>query len=320
MNSRRFHGLGRVSRVSLATLVVGLGLLVTPAHADMPTPAGTSNATEAENFKRRGDELFDASRHEDAIAFYTQSYALSPNPALLYNRGRSYEALGRNPEALMDLEQFSRTAPAEIRAKVPGIDKLIADVRARVAELEIACNVPGARLVVRDRVMGTLTGEVLRLNAGVARIELTAAGFYPFTTTVELKSNARARVDATLHRVSAEQGLLVLRGPKLARVSLDGKDLGQPPVERALTAGEHQVILRQDGFEDAHKVIVVAAGKRAEVDIAMRPTPPFYARAWFWGVAGAVAAGAVTAVVLANTSRPADSGTLGQVSGPLVRF
>ena len=302
----------------LAALV--LPTLSAPAWADQPTPPGTDNATEAARFKRRGDEMFDASRHEDAVAFYTQSYALAPNPALLYNRGRSYEALGRYPEALVDLEQFSRTAAPELRAKVAGIDKLVADVRGRVAELVIVCNVPGARLVVRDRVLGVVTGAPLHVNAGTAQIEVTLDGHFPFTTVVDLAGGGVTKVRANLYPTRAEEGLLVIRGPQRARVYLDGRDLGQPPVERSAAVGEHQVVMKQEGFEDTHKVVMVAAKKRSEVELSMSATSPFYARAWFWGVVGVAAAGAVTAIVLVNTTRPADTGTLGQVSGPLLTF
>ncbi len=291
-----------------------------PARADEPPPAGATNASEAANFKRRGDELFDSSRHEDAIKLYTQAYALAPDPAVLYNRGRSFEALGRYPEALIDLEQFSRTAAPALRAKVAGIDKLIADVRARVSELEVACNVAGARVVVREHVLGAVAGQRLKVNAGLAKIEVWSEGYEPFSTSVDLKGGGFTRVEATLLPKAAQAGFLVVRGPRGARVLLDGADVGQPPVERPLRAGEHRVVVRQEGFDDAERSVVVVTGKRAELEVTLTQKPAFYTRGWFWGAVGAVAAGSVAAIVIANTSRPVEEGTLGQVRGPLVRF
>ena len=303
-----------------ALLVLSLSSAPLAAYADLPPPAGTSNEVEAERFKRRGDEMFDALRHEEAITFYTQSYALNPNPALLYNRGRSKEALGRFPEALVDLEQFSRTAPAEVRAKVPGIDKLVADVRSRVAELVVSCNVPSARIVVRERVMGNVAGETLRLAAGEARVDVTLEGYYPFTKTVDLKGGTATRIEVVLYPSRPEEGLLVVRGPLKAQVFVDDRNLGQPPVERPISAGEHRVSMRQDGYDDAGKMVIVAPKRRTEIELSPTPRAPFYAKGWFWGVTAAVVSGTVAAILVANSSASPDSGTLGQVSGPLVRF
>lgn len=291
-----------------------------PARADQPPPVGATNADEAAKLKQRGDELFDSSRHEDAISFYTQAYALTSDPAVLFNRGRSFEALGRYPEALADLEQFSRTAPPALRAKVAGLDKLVTDVRARVADLEIVCNVPGARVVVRERVLGAVAGQHLKVNAGPTKLEVSFDGYHAFTTLIDLKGGALTRVEATLFPKKAEEGLLVVRGPRAARVFLDGADVGQPPVERPLRTGDHRVVLKQDGFDDADKAVFVSAGKRVELEVTMTQKPAFYTRGWFWGVVGAVAVGSAAVIVIANTTRPVEDGTLGQVRGPLVSF
>jgi len=290
------------------------------AHAAEPAGDASANESESAKLKQKGDEAFDALRHEDAITFYTQAYALSPNPALLYNRGRSKQALGRFPEALVDLEQFSRTAPPEVRAKVPGIDKLVADVRSRVGDLVVTCDVPGARLVVRDRVMGQVTGETYHLNTGEARIDVSLEGYYAFTKTVDLRGGQVTRVEVALHPSRPAEGLLVVRGPLRASVLVDGVNLGQPPVERPLLVGEHRVVVHQEGYDDAEKSVILTTHARTEIELQPTAKPPLYAKPLFWGVVTAVAVGAVAVLVIANTQSSPDTGTLGQVSGPLVRF
>jgi hypothetical protein len=313
----------RAIALTLALVLASVSLgETTTAHAAEPAgdASATANEVESAKLKQKGDEAFDALRHEDAITFYTQAYALSPNPALLYNRGRSKQALGRFPEALVDLEQFSRTAPPEVRAKVPGIDKLVADVRARVGDLVVTCDVPGARLVVRDRVMGPVTGETYHLNTGEARIDVSLEGYYAFTKTVDLRGGQVTRVEVTLHPSRPAEGLLVVRGPLRATVLVDGVNLGQPPVERPLLVGEHRVVVHQDGYDDAEKSVVLTAHARTEIELQPTAKPPLYAKPLFWGVVTAVAVGVVAVVVIANTKASPDTGTLGQVSGPLVRF
>lgn len=311
----------RAISLTLSLVLASLSLAEAKvAHAAEPAGDASANESESAKLKQKGDEAFDALRHEDAIQFYTQAYALSPNPALLYNRGRSKQALGRFPEALVDLEQFSRTAPPEVRAKVPGIDKLVADVRSRVGDLVVTCDVPGARLVVRDRVMGQVTGETVHLNAGEARIDVSLEGYYAFTKMVDLRGGQVTRVEVTLHPSRPAEGLLVVRGPLRASVLVDGQNLGQPPVERPLLVGEHRVVVHQDGYDDAEKSVVLTTHARTEIELHPTSKPPLYAKPLFWGVVTAVAVGTVAVLVIANTQASPDTGTLGQVSGPLVRF
>src|SRR5438309_981107 len=80
--------------------------------------------------KRAGDAAFDEKRYEDAITVYTQAYIEEPDPALLYNRGRAHQALGRHVRALQDFEAFRRAASPALLAKVPALDGLISAMRA----------------------------------------------------------------------------------------------------------------------------------------------------------------------------------------------
>jgi len=98
-------------------------------------------AADALDLKRRGDEALVSVRPADALALYKQSYALKADPALLYNMGRAYQALDDLPSALDQLEQFEQAAPPETRARVPGLSKLIGDVRKSVATIAVAADV-----------------------------------------------------------------------------------------------------------------------------------------------------------------------------------
>ena len=57
----------------------------------------------------------DSARPADALRAYNEAYALEPQPALLYNRGRAHMALEQFPEALQQLLQFREQAPPELR-------------------------------------------------------------------------------------------------------------------------------------------------------------------------------------------------------------
>jgi tetratricopeptide (TPR) repeat protein len=236
--------------------------------ADPEAPRAAANDTEirANQHKAAGDAALDERRYDDAVAAYSASYALVQDPVLLYNRGRAYIELHRNPEALADLEAFQRSAPAAVRARVPDLPGLVAAVRARVARLVITCNVAGARVAIRDRAVGVTPLGEIGLELGPAKIEIQAEGFVPFQKTVVLGSGV-SHVDATL---VSRTGTLVIRAPAGAVVAIDGESVGSAPVERIVSAGPHAVVVRA-GDEAESRTIDVGVAERKEVEIIQAP-------------------------------------------------
>src|SRR5215212_6386311 len=76
--------------------------------AETPPADGVSDELRAEAaaHKKSGDEAMDTFRFADALAAYTDAYAITKDTALLYNMGRALQALNRFPEALDKLEAF----------------------------------------------------------------------------------------------------------------------------------------------------------------------------------------------------------------------
>src|SRR5258706_3080976 len=154
-----------------------LPLAPRPSIAQGVAPPATTDARAAD-LKQRGDAAMDSLRYGEAVDAYARAYALTKDPALLYNRGRALQALGDFPAALEALEGFDASANAELRARVPKLGELLTEVRARVASLALTCNVPGARVLLRDKVVGTTPFRgPLRFTAGPANLEVIAEGY-----------------------------------------------------------------------------------------------------------------------------------------------
>jgi PEGA domain len=303
-------------------LIVSLFVVVAMALAFAP-PANAQDAARAAEQRKRADELMDSYKYTEALDLYAQSYATTKDPALLYNMGRGHEALGQYPEALEKLERFERDATPELRAKVPGLAQRIADVRAHVSTLLIHANVPGARVLLSNRALGTtpLPGPI-KANAGRATVEVLADGYQPFRQEIELKGGASATIEANL--VSRDtSAVLRVQSPTVgAEVEIDGKPAGTVPAEIVLAAGSHPVVVHKGGYETASTSVVVSAGEHRTISIPLDSSKAITQRWWFWtGIGVIVVAGAVTTYALL-TERPADKGTYppGQVAGPLVRF
>jgi tetratricopeptide (TPR) repeat protein len=253
----------------------------------------------------------DTLHYDEALAYYRKSYDLFPNAALLYNEGRVHQARGEYPEALVALARFDSEAPPELKARAVGLVGLIAEIRSHVGVLDLACNVGGAQVLVRGRIVGTTPfDQPVKLNAGKPAVHVEREGFYPYDREIDLPGDTVTRVSVEL-KAKERAGVVSIRAPgEPATVSVDGRPSGMTPLELALDSGSHALILRRPGYDDLRTSVVVAAGQRRDVELSLARTKPVYARWWFWAGAGAVVAGgaALTAALLVD--RAHGTGTL----------
>jgi hypothetical protein len=308
-------------------IVAGIALSSGPAFAQparAPTPttdAGT--AARAAELKKRGDDAMDTGHPADALGAYAQAYEISKDPALLYNQGRALQALERYPEALQKLEVFDSIAPLELRAKVPGLNDLLVDLRAHVTTLAVTCDVAGAQVRLNDRPIATTPlAAPLKVNAGHAVIDVVADGYRPFRRELDLPGNGLATVEAKLVS-KVHSGVLIVQSTVTgAEVVVDGTMAGQVPVEVPVEAGQHNVVLRHEGYEPTKTTALVAAGERKTVTLALEAQKTILQRWWFWTGVGVVVVGGVVLTYALLTERGADRGSIapGQVSSGLIRF
>jgi hypothetical protein len=310
-----------------AIAAFSIASVVAPGVAFGQPARGTSRRAPedpAAALKRQGDEAMDALRYDDAIAAYTKAYELSGMPAAVYNRGRVHQARGEYVLAMDDLERFAREATPELRARVPELDALRSELAAKIAVVTIVSNVQNARVIVRGVEVGTtpLNGA-LRLDGGRARIEVTAAGQQPYTQEVELPGGKESTITATLQPIS-DRGILVVRASTATGVvKVDGRTVGDAPVEVEVPAGTHMLTMHRDGYEDASTSAVIGVGERKEVSLRLESSPTIFQRWWFWTGVGVVVAGGAALTAALLVEKKADSGDgfePQQVRGPLMRW
>jgi hypothetical protein len=306
---------GHSRRVAFVVLLLAAAdSWATPCHADepvAPSPAPEApNVTRAKERKLEGDRAMDSLRYTDALAAYNESYTLNPEPALLYNLGRTLEALDRLPEALEKLELFRTSAPAGLLAKVPGLKDRIANIQKRISQLTIKVNVEGARILVRELVAGKSPLEKpLVLKAGKASVLIEADGYFPYQANVELPGGGGYVLDAQLSS-KEKVGRLVVRAPKTnVSVSIDGRSVGQAPLETLADAGTHKILARHPDHSDYATTVIVKAGEERTVMVTLGD-PPVYKRWWFWTTVGAVVVGGTVATIVVLSERAPDRGDI----------
>jgi hypothetical protein len=290
-------------------------------QAPTPVPAAPQDpdpAARARDLKKSGDAAMDSLRFADAYAAYSDTYAITLDPALLYNMGRALQALNRFPEALSKFEAFDTTASPELKQRVPRLAGLIADIRKRVSTVMVKTNVNGARILVRNTVAGKAPMESpLKLVSGKAEIEVEAEGYFPFRDVVELPGGGSLLIDARLFSRSTNGIVSVRASAPGSEVYVGEKRAGIAPIEMNVALGTHKIMVRNPDYRDFETSVVVAAGERKEVSATLLP-PSIASRWWFWTSIGAgLAAGAAITVVVLSEGPP-DRGDIdpGQITAP----
>ena len=307
----------RVQTFVAALFAVSLVFASANAHAD-PKPAGGAAAAaaadaekKAADLKADGDRLLSDKKFVEALDAYDKSFALVPNPALHFNRGRALQFLARYPEALAYLERFMKEASDDLKSKVPGLADLVKEVSGKVATLDLTANVSGGRILVGGKDVGqTPMSSPLRVNAGKTVIEVIADGYFPFKKEVDLGGNATTKLDAQLASRDSFGFLVVKSTIASSSVSIDGKSIGLVPAEAALSAGTHPVVVSHEGYDDAATQVVLKAGERKELLLDPVKGTPVTGKWWFWTIIGVVAIGGATAatVIALTTERAAPTG------------
>jgi hypothetical protein len=302
----------------VAAIAIPFSLSSRDAAAD-PTPEAVAKAAQ---LKELGNAAMDHLNHQQALAYYAEAYGLTQDPALLFNKGRALEGLGDLPGALAAQEEFAAKASPELKQKVPGLDKLIEDLRARVAVLELHVTPPDAEVRANDRVLGAASAKTFQLNAGSVKLHIAKEGFFPVDRDVTLQGGRTTVLDITMNS-KADRGVIAVRSPiSGALVQIDGTSLGMVPTEAPVVPGTHRVQLTHDGYHPSDSTAVVAAGERKEVNVQLEAIEPIYKKWWFWTGVGVVVAGGVAITIAALSERSPDKGTIdpGQVSTGFIRF
>jgi len=158
---------------------------------------------------------------------------------------------------------------------------------------------PNAKVILDGKAVGSTPYEA-RLAVGTHRVEVRGMdGKRRLERKVTVRPGARVELEARPAPQAA--ALRVASRPPGAEVLVDGRALGQTPLERALPLGAHRLALRLEGYRVHEQDVRVEEGG-AEVTATLEPVaavpPPLPARPrrrlWTWiATGGAVVLAAV---------------------------
>jgi len=214
--------MGFLDRFACAAMVLALSAPVLAQPADK----------RAAELKKQGDALVHASKFREALQKYDESFAIDPNPAIHYNRGRALQGLQDFPAALDELERFVATAPPDLKSKVPNLDKTMAEIASHVATLVVRCEVAGANVTIGDKSAGTTPMLPLRTVPGDVTITVTAPGYVVFTENRTLAGGETTTVEAKLRKAATEPVASNAPEPTPCDAEATPKPEAPPPVAR----------------------------------------------------------------------------------------
>lgn len=279
----------------IAALSLLLAIPIAPSVAQAGAPE------ESAALKLQADEAFDARRYAAALRHYEAALAKDRDARLHYNIAQSLSALERYPEALVAYQAFIAEAPAGTlnEAQQAQLFALVEELKGKLARIDVRCAVPGARILVRGKTVGTTPlGSAVVVNAGTAKVEAIAEGYEPFEATLELGGASTRRVDVALRRVDFTGVAAVRANVAGARVFIDGAPAGVAPVRARLKQGTHVVEVRAADHDTQRRTVSVEATKSVDVTVMLERTPDRTLTYLGFGMgAVGVAAGTVTGIL-----------------------
>lgn len=306
MLHRPFTSRDCIRPLRVFALLLASGLLIAEPGFAQSAPSDPI----AQTLKASGDRAMVEARFDDALDAYTKALAVQPSAALHYNRGRALQGLGRNAEALGELELFERQATPDLLTAVPGLSDLLSTVRAHVAELSIKVVPPGATLRIDGTTVPLPLEAPLRFDPRDVSVVIEADGYVPLRVTLALAGGERRELRPRLQRRDTTAVLRVRSTIVGADVVLDGKQLGTAPLEVRLRPGTHRLDLRHPDYRVSNTQVVLRSNERRDIELSAQRLPRFYEKWWFWSTVGVVSAGAVVAVVAATTEKSPSSGDI----------
>ena len=201
-------------------------------------------------------------RHDylTALQHFLASNRLVPNKNVLYNIARTYQRLGRFPEAF---RYFTLSLDQEVDARArKSIASELRGIARQIAVVEVVTTPPGATLYLDRRDLGQVGASPLSLGLapGSYRLLVERQGFLPETLDLpHLTAGQRVSVALPLR---PQLGELRVDGPPGVDVTVgvSGRQHAcELPCSIEVPAGVHDVSAHREGYQDCLGRIEVTA-------------------------------------------------------------
>lgn len=135
-------------------------------------------------------------------------------------------------------------------------------------------------------------------------------------TNLEKKKFAKAVVEDVMDSVIKQSFLNINFSDKEASITVNGKEWGEPPVERPIEPGNYEIIIKAEDYREWKKSVDIGLGERVLLDVTMtkKDTKKLKKKSkwWLWTIIGVVIGGGTAAAIAAGlwNREEVENGTL----------
>jgi hypothetical protein len=179
-----------------AALSLCLGLAVLAPSLPVAAQPSPSSKEEARSRYERGKQLYEEGAFDAALIEFQRAYDLAPSYKILYNIGQVHRQRNDYASALRVFERYLKEGGADIDAKRKAeVDKEIAQLKGRVATLQITTNIPGAEILVDDEPVGkTPLPQGVLVNSGKRKITASKEGRVPVSKIINVAGSDTMKI------------------------------------------------------------------------------------------------------------------------------
>lgn len=174
---------------------------------------------------------------------------------------------------VIEVKKGGQSWKQTVEVKAGQQTKVRADLASQgVGVIRVLSDAQGARAIIDGTDMGPVPVDIKDVRAGEHIVQVKAQGFSPSERKVIVAAGGSQIVKFDLStEMSGGQGLLkVVSTVPDATVFVDGASLGKVPQEKAVSAGEHPVVVRLDGFKQFEQKVRVDPGATVTVQADLK--------------------------------------------------
>jgi hypothetical protein len=166
----------------------------------------SAHADDADAMIERGIQLREQGKDEEALGLFQRAFQTSPSPRAKAQIALAEQALGRWLSAEKDLgAALASASDGWIAKHKTALDGALATIQSHLGDLVLIGGVGGADVRVDGTKVATLPASApVRLDVGTHTLEISAAGYYPISQPVTIRSDAPARVSLDMHARTAD--------------------------------------------------------------------------------------------------------------------